>query len=179
MTMTRQYTVDQKADLLNLAVVLKKLSADGVISVTRDDPVDDNTCKLSQGLAELLNQIWVDAEMTRSRFDEFWAVWPKCRRDAKKQAMAVWKKNKLDRIADRIIEDVQARIDSGRWGDDPQYILLPTTYLRGERWNDASSVIPVAAHQHDGVRLSKAVPVSRKPKQAQPSVRCLSGEVTL
>lgn len=173
-TELKSYSKEQRETLLDLAASLKKLATIGVLSIGREgQAVDgDRVCLLSPALAELLNQALADA--APSRFDEFWSVWPKCRRDAKKQALTTWKSKKLDRIADTIIADVQARINSGRWGNNPQYILLPTTYLRGERWNDASSDF-YGKPENDGLRLSKAVPRSKNQTQPKPSLSRVVG----
>lgn len=71
------------------------------------------------------------------RFAEFWAVYP--RDEGKAKAKAAWAKRKLDAIADTIIADVKARkTQHGQWLEG----IYPhaTTYLNGERWNDA--IIP-------------------------------------
>jgi hypothetical protein len=68
-----------------------------------------------------------------ARFDAWWKAYPK--KVEKKKAREIWKRRKLDRIADQIIEDTKARpTKCKRWMDG--YIPNPTTYLRGDRWND-------------------------------------------
>jgi len=67
------------------------------------------------------------------RFDEMWAAYPK--KANKKQAREIWKRQKLDKIADQIIRDIQARIKTRQWAN-PQYIPHPGTYLKNERWKD-------------------------------------------
>jgi hypothetical protein len=67
------------------------------------------------------------------RFDEFYAAYPK--KVKRKPALAIWKRKKLDRIADQIIQDVAMRLSSDRrWLDG--FVPDPTTYLNQERWND-------------------------------------------
>jgi len=79
------------------------------------------------------------AEKTAARFAEWWAVYPK--KVNKKNALAIWKRKKLDRIADTLIEKTRERIASDpNWANG--YILNPTTYLNGERWNDEIETIP-------------------------------------
>lgn len=155
----KSYSKKQKEALLDLAVMLKKLAAEDILKIGREGAAVDGdmVCLLSPGLANLLNLVVEDAKP--SRFDEFWSVYPRCRRDAKKAAMAKWKANRLDRFADEIIENVKARVASGQWGEDPKYILLPTTYLNGERWKDVSTGFYGKADE--GVYLAKSVP--RKP----------------
>lgn len=67
-----------------------------------------------------------------SRFEEFWAVYP--RREVKKEAYRIWIRRGLDRIADQIIADVQAR--KGNVWTERRYTPMPTTYLNGDRWLD-------------------------------------------
>ena len=67
------------------------------------------------------------------RFDEFWTAYPKKvkRKDAKK----VWQAKKLDALLETLLADIQERLKSDRrWREG--FIPDPTTYLRGERWND-------------------------------------------
>lgn len=68
-----------------------------------------------------------------SRFEEFWAVYPK--KVAKKPTETKWKAKRLDALADRLIADVRKRqAEDGRWLDG--YIPNPSTYLAQERWED-------------------------------------------
>ncbi len=67
-----------------------------------------------------------------SRFEDFWAVYP--RREVKKEAYRIWIRRGLDRIADQIIADVQAR--KGNVWTERRYTPMPTTYLNGDRWLD-------------------------------------------
>ena len=67
------------------------------------------------------------------RFDEWWKAYPK--KIERKKAFAIWKRRKLDSIADRIIEDTKNRpVLCAKW--KAGYICNPTTYLNGDRWND-------------------------------------------
>lgn len=68
-----------------------------------------------------------------ARFDDFWLAYPKKRK--KKTAKDIWRRKKLDRLADHLIADVQARMASDeQWKEG--YIPDPTTYLNQERWED-------------------------------------------
>lgn len=68
------------------------------------------------------------------RFAEFWTCYP--RKEAKPAARKAWGRHRLERLADRIIGDVQARIaDPGQW-TDRKFIPLPASYLNGRRWED-------------------------------------------
>lgn len=69
------------------------------------------------------------------RFAEFWEIYPRDRRRDKKKALAIWKRRKLDNMADTIIDDVKNRVEN-----DDQWVRgfspMPTTYLNGDRWED-------------------------------------------
>jgi len=68
------------------------------------------------------------------RFSEFWKIYP--RKDAKQAAEKSWKRQQLDPQADRILQDVAARIaDPGHWRD-PKFIPHASTYLNQTRWKD-------------------------------------------
>lgn len=68
-------------------------------------------------------------------FEAFWAVYP--RKDARKDARKAWDQLHPDTpLVGRILSDLARRA----WPNDPCYILLPATYLRGERWNDQHSM---------------------------------------
>jgi len=67
------------------------------------------------------------------RFDEFWKVWPK--KEDKKNARKKWEAMNLDPVADKIIENVNFRLENDvQWKRG--YIKNPVTFLNGERWND-------------------------------------------
>lgn len=69
-----------------------------------------------------------------NRFDDFWKIYP--RKENKKKAMAIWKRKKLDAQAEMIISDVLARkVRHQSWLEG--FIPHATTYLNGERWQDA------------------------------------------
>ena len=72
--------------------------------------------------------------MKRSSFDEFWLSYP--RKEKKKQAFAIWKRNNLDDHAEKILMDLHERkTRHDRWAD-MTYIPMPTTYLHNEQWED-------------------------------------------
>lgn len=69
-----------------------------------------------------------------ARFDEFWSEYPNKR--GKAVAAKAWRRKRLDKIADRIIEDVKARKASDpRWQEG--FIPDGSTYVNQERWEDA------------------------------------------
>lgn len=66
-------------------------------------------------------------------FSYFWSIYP-VRRD-KKKAREIWKRRKLDTIADTICNDVRVRQQKdAQW--KAGYVPHPTTYLRNDRWED-------------------------------------------
>lgn len=69
-------------------------------------------------------------------FDEFWAIYP--RHDAKKDARKAWDRLNPDPALQQQIADALAwQTVSEQWTkDDGQYVPMPATYLRGERWTD-------------------------------------------
>jgi len=78
-------------------------------------------------------------EPASKKFDEFWQVWPT--KVKRKESEKIWKSRKLDNLADTIIANVRARIsDDPRW--QAGYIPNPTTYLRGDLWEDEIDTQP-------------------------------------
>lgn len=68
-------------------------------------------------------------------FDRFWEAYPK--KVQKKPSMDIWRRKKLDDIADLIVENVTIRRDKdGEWVNG--FVPNPTTYLNQERWQDES-----------------------------------------
>lgn len=79
----------------------------------------------------------ISSQATKSRFDEFWAVWPPSKRKVAKSACeAKWRRQALDPLADKIIASVTRLRASEQWlsGFDP----APLTYLNQKRWEDDS-----------------------------------------
>lgn len=69
-------------------------------------------------------------------FEEFWKRYP--RKEAKKRALEVWTRKRLEsrERATPIIVDVVRRSRSHKpWLDG--FVPHASTYLNGERWNDA------------------------------------------
>jgi hypothetical protein len=69
-------------------------------------------------------------------FERFWNVYP--RREAKRDAFKAWLKLKPTApLVDRIVDDVEDRVRTKVWRlVERQFIPLPATYIRGERWED-------------------------------------------
>jgi hypothetical protein len=101
-----------------------------------------------QSLAPLANTY---ASVSVCRFIDFINVYP--RKEKKSDAEKIWKRKKLDHLADLIIEDVKKRIESHvPWHDG--YIPHPTSYLNGKRWEDDIQTTPSA-------KSSKQSPMQR------------------
>lgn len=69
------------------------------------------------------------------RFEDFWKAWPKNeRKQDKAKCLAKWKSEKLDKVADTILSDVQVKQQTQKWQQG--YIEAPLVYLNGKRWLD-------------------------------------------
>lgn len=68
-------------------------------------------------------------------FDEFWKIYPNA--VAKKKSLEIWKKKKLDSIAETILDDVRRKSKDEAWTkENGRFVPLSTTYLTQERWTD-------------------------------------------
>lgn len=77
-----------------------------------------------------------------SRFAEFWKAYPL--KKGKAEAEKKWKKKKLDRLADQILEDVRNRQERDRrWING--YIPYGSTYVSNEVWRDEIEENPAGA----------------------------------
>lgn len=80
------------------------------------------------------------ARRSASRFDEFWAEYPK--REGRKRAEEKWAAKHLDDRADEIIADVVRRkAEHARWLDG--FVPDAVNYLADERWDD--DIVPRSA----------------------------------
>lgn len=69
---------------------------------------------------------------TPNGFDRFWALYPK--KVKKKPAHDIWKRKRLDPLAEQICSDVAKRPATDAWKRG--FVPDPTSYLQQERWND-------------------------------------------
>lgn len=84
-----------------------------------------------------------------SKFDAFWEAYPK--KVEKKRARQKWVSRKLDRIADQILADIHTRKEKDRkWLEG--YIPNPTTYINGDRWEDAIESAEKVPTDHTEIR---------------------------
>lgn len=75
-----------------------------------------------------------DQYRSNDLFEQWWSAYPK--KVKKKNAHDIWKRKRLDTKAPTLVADVEARLTTDRrWRDG--FVPDPTTYLNGERWNDA------------------------------------------
>ena len=96
-----------------------------------------------------------------ARFDDFWKAYPK--KKDKKKALAVWKRDKLDSHADKILANLRARTD---W-KDIQFTPLPTTYLNGERWLDELESVAVRKPRKVEVPTEAELATDRRKADAE------------
>ena len=82
----------------------------------------------------------LDESPDHSFMTKFWPAYP--RRDGKKDALKAWKKICPDSAL--VLEIVSALAwQSAAWSDrESKFIMLPATYLRGERWKDTRPIPP-------------------------------------
>lgn len=70
-----------------------------------------------------------------SRFEDFWAAWPKGdRKQDKAKCFDKWGKGNFDAIADVILADIEAKKQTQKWRDG--YVEAPVVYLNNRRWED-------------------------------------------
>lgn len=101
---------------------------------------------LPRNLSSAVDKKPSPAAAQKNRFPEFWEVWPSSsRKVAKAKCAEIWKRRKLDAVAEQIIGHVTAMKATQQWstGFEP----APTTYLSQRRWEDGDS-----AHEKPAVR---------------------------
>lgn len=104
---------------------------------------------------------------TEGKFPEFWRIYP--RKESRKKALESWRRQRLDRLAERIVSDVEARITDPNTWTDPKFIPHPTTYLNGRRWEDQwkterplrAGSIPLETRNHDELAAANAAEARR------------------
>jgi hypothetical protein len=92
-------------------------------------------------------------------FDTFWAVYP--RRQAKADARKAWERlNPSPDLLAKILAALDWQTQSQAWlKEDGQFVPLPATWIRGERWederNDRRAVARHGLFQRDGAASPK------------------------
>lgn len=97
----------------------------------------------------------------KNNFDLFWSAYP--RKVKKKDSLVIWKRKKLDSKFQDLITDVKNRIQKDdAWKNG--FIPHPTTYLRGERWNDdIAQPVTIKKTPRDMDQLAKELGLSARP----------------
>lgn len=93
----------------------------------------DSTNKQDSKLIDFVQNKALD-DIKIEWFDIFWSAYP--RKEKKKEAFKIWRRDNLDKYAAKIIHDVRDRkARHDRWETD-LYIPMPSTYLNNEQWED-------------------------------------------
>ena len=83
-------------------------------------------------------------------FNDFKKAYP--RKTRMKDAEKIWNRLSLE-VQQTILKDIPIRIKGRQWNEDNgKYILYPTTYLNGERWNDEIEQVEIknkVIHVHE------------------------------
>jgi len=75
-------------------------------------------------------------DIVLDKFNEFWKTYPVSNRKVNKSGcMKLWQSQNLEPIGDKIINHVKMMSDTDWKKDNGQYIPMPATYLRQERFN--------------------------------------------
>jgi len=78
-------------------------------------------------------------ESSTARFDDFWKVYPS--KVDKVASLKIWKRRKLDAMADQIIAAVRDRVENDvRW--QAGYIMSPRRFLLNDNWEDEFDAAP-------------------------------------
>jgi hypothetical protein len=79
-------------------------------------------------------------------FDEFWQRYPK--RQSKKDAKKAWEQVKAAAHLDEILTALAWQCQQPDWlKDSGQFVPLPSSYLRAERWDDEPMEQPTGKAQ--------------------------------
>lgn len=72
-------------------------------------------------------------------FTEFWEAWPSStRKESKGKCLEVWKKQKLESVAEQVIQHVTSLKTSSAWTKNGgEFIPAPLVYLNQRRWEGA------------------------------------------
>ena len=81
-------------------------------------------------------------DIVLDKFNEFWEVWPKGNRKVNRVGcLKLWQSQKLEEIGDKIINHVKIMSDTDWKKDNGQWIPMPATYLRQERFNTELALV--------------------------------------
>lgn len=102
-----------------------------------------------------------DAQL--SGFDTFWNVYP--RKKDKKRTGILWKNMKLDNKLSEIMQSLKKQVTSDPQWQNAQYIPHPSTWLKGERWNDEIAQTQVAQPKMKLVDEDKICSSCKRPER--------------
>lgn len=110
------------------------------------EELEARVVELEQELASLRKK----KPATAKRFGEFWTAYPN--KKGKAEAEKRWKADRLDEMADTIIQHVYLMIaeDDG-W--QRGYAPMGSTYLNQKRWTDVPQAAPLAARQQPSKQM--------------------------
>lgn len=87
---------------------------------------------------------------TDEGFARFWEAYP--RKVKKPDALRAWKQTAKERPP---LDELLAHLIGRTWGDDPQFVPHPASFLRGHQWND-SPLIASSAKRWAGAPTASA-----------------------
>jgi len=84
---------------------------------------------------EKIREEKIREDIVLDKFHEFWEAYPKSNRKVNKTGcMKLWESQKLEKIGDKIINHVKIMSETDWKKDNGQWIPMPATYLRQERY---------------------------------------------
>jgi len=85
---------------------------------------------------EKIREDKIREDIVLDKFNEFWKTYPVSNRKVNKSGcMKLWQSQNLEPIGDKIINHVKIMSDTDWKKDNGQWIPMPATYLRQERFN--------------------------------------------
>jgi hypothetical protein len=107
-----------------------------------------------------------------SRFDEFWAIYP--RKVARKAAATAFAKAAAtDELVATILEAIAKQAKSFKWRNEPQFIPHASTWLNGERWKDV--VDGIAPPSSNAIPAAEPRKYFTSPNLANPGPDAIAG----
>jgi hypothetical protein len=90
---------------------------------------------------EKIREDKIREDIVLDKFLQFWEAYPRSNRKVNKTGcMKLWQSQKLEQIGDKIINHVKIMAETDWKKDNGQWIPMPATYLRQERFNIESSL---------------------------------------
>ena len=97
-------------------------------------------------------------------FAKFWKAYPK-KKDKKKAKRAFFKIKNIEKIFPVMMQALERQKESAQWQENKgQYILYPSTWLNGERWEDVEQV-EVKQPQAALPKVTEMTPESRRAEE--------------